>query len=90
LLGFWVQVAGVLVDFNDYMLWVNDEDKILFDLAYLPILGHWRMVMNGAPPDLAVWSMPRWGRAAWLALCGVLIVAGGYLLRTRWRVEHLS
>jgi len=90
LLGFWVQVAGVLVDFNDYMLWVNDEDKILFDLAYLPILGHWRMLMNGAPPDLAVWSMPRWGRAAWLALCGVLIVAGGYLLRTRWRMEHLS
>lgn len=87
LIGFLVQLGGVLVDFNDYMLWVNDEDKILFDPAYAPVLGHWRLIRSGYHPDLAILDVPRWAAVAWGAICGVLLVGGGYLMRSQTRAE---
>ena len=90
LIGFLIQLGGVLVDFNDYMLWINDEDKILFNPAYLPILGHWRMLWNGETPNLAILNMPRWGAIAWGAVCGTLIIAGGCLIRSQPRAEKAT
>ena len=81
LAGFAVQLGGVLVNFGDYMLWINDEDKILFNPAFTPLVGHWRMLLSGARPDLAVLNMPRWGMAVWAAVCGLLIWVGGWLVR---------
>jgi hypothetical protein len=87
LAGFLIQLGGVLVDFNDYMLWINDEDKILFDLAYVPILGHWRLMQHGHPLDLAILRLPRWVAIAWGAICGAVMIAGGYVMRLRPRSE---
>ena len=90
LIGFLIQLGGVLMDFNDYMLWINDEDKILFSPAYLPILGHWRMVWNGEAVNLAILNMPRWTTIAWVTVCGTLIVAGVCLIRSQARAEKAT
>ncbi len=75
-IGFAVQLGGLLVNFGDYMLWVNDEDKVLFNPAFTPLVGHWRMLLTGARPDLAVLNMPVWGAAAWATVCGLLMALG--------------
>jgi hypothetical protein len=87
LAGFLIQLGGVLVDFNDYMLRVNDEDKVLFVPAFLPILGHWRMLWSRATPDLAVLHVPRWAAAIWAAVCGLLVLVGGTLILS-WRTTE--
>jgi len=90
LIGFLFQVGGVLVDFNDYMLWINDEDKILFNPTYLPILGHWRMLWNGEAPNLAILNVPKWTAIAWATVSGMLILVGGCLMRSRPRAEKAT
>ena len=85
LAGFVVQLGGILIDFNDYMMWINDEDKILFNPDFLPIIGHWRMLLSGERPDLAILNLPGWGTAIWATVCGLLILAGGQLMRSERR-----
>lgn len=86
--GFVVQLGGLLVNFGDYMLWINDEDKVLFNPAFTPLIGHWRLLLNGVRPDLAVMIMPVWGAIIWAAICGLLMAAGMHwsgILRTEGR-----
>jgi hypothetical protein len=75
-LGFMVELGGVMINFGDYMMLINDEDKILFSAAYSPVWGHWRMLLAGAMPDLAWWRFPAIVQVAWVGLAGGLALAG--------------
>lgn len=86
--GFAVQLGGVLVDFGDYMLLVNDEDKVLFDPNYQPIWGHYRMIRDGAPPDLVFVAMTARAALAWvLGAAGLIFLAVAKIWRG-WRAQE--
>ncbi len=74
--GFVVELGGVVINFGDYMMLINDEDKVLFNTAFSPAWGHWRMLLNGAAPDLAWLRFPTAAQAAWIALTGGLALVG--------------
>ena len=83
-LGFAVELGGVAINFGDYMMLINDEDKVLFNAAFSPLWGHWRMLLGGAMPDLALLRQPGVVQAAWGALACLLIVVG------LWQAGRLS
>ncbi len=65
-LGVAVQLLGVLIDFNQYMLLVNDEHKILFVARYSPLIGHGRLILEGWPLDLSIFKLPLAWSLVWL------------------------
>jgi hypothetical protein len=75
-LGFAIELGGVVISFGDYMMLVNDEDKILFNAAFSPAWGHWRMLLGGAAPDLAWLRFPPIGQVVWVTLTAGLALIG--------------
>jgi hypothetical protein len=47
-----VQFLGVAIDFNQYMLLINDLSKLLFVPEYSPLIGHLQLLMGGEDFDL--------------------------------------
>ncbi|MFB0546696.1 MAG: hypothetical protein ACETWB_07285, partial [Anaerolineae bacterium] len=85
-----VQFLGVLVDFNDYMLWINDEEKILFWSGYSPLVGHLRFILNGGPLDLASGDLSAFGLSTvagrlFPLACALVLALAGFML---WRGAH--
>ena len=79
-------MLGVSVDFNRYMLEINDEAKILFSPAHSPILGHLRHLLRGEvsfgllQPEAL--GLPPAAMPVGMALCLSLLLAGAMGL---WR-----
>jgi len=48
-----VQFLGVVIDFNQYMLLINDLTKLLFIPEYSPLVGHLRLLLGGGELDLS-------------------------------------
>lgn len=48
-----VQSLGVVIDFNRYMLLVNDLTKLLFIPEYSPLIGHLQLLLGGGELDLS-------------------------------------
>lgn len=80
------QVLGVSVDFNRYMLEINDEAKILFSPAHSPILGHLHRLLEGKVSfglmELETFGLPPAATPVGMALCLGMLIAGGVGL---WR-----
>ncbi len=80
------QMLGVSVDFNRYMLEINDEAKILFSPAHSPILGHIRYLLRGEISfgllQLEALGLPPAAMPVGMALCLSLFLAGAMGL---WR-----
>jgi 4-amino-4-deoxy-L-arabinose transferase-like glycosyltransferase len=78
-LGVAVQLLAVLIDFNQHMLLVNDEHKILFVARYSPLIGHLRLILEGWSLDLSVFNLPR----AWSLICLLALALSAFVL---WRI----
>jgi hypothetical protein len=75
-LGLVVELGGVVINFGDYMMLINDEDKVLFNAAFSPVWGHWRMLLGGVAPDLAWLRFPPVARGVWVVLSVALATVG--------------
>ena len=75
------QILGVTVDFNRYMLLVNDESKILFWPQHSPLLGHAQLLAEGRELSLLLLDPGAAGMppaTAWVvALTGACLLALG-------------
>lgn len=81
--GIFVALLGVLVDFNAYMLYVNDETKVLFEARLSPLLGHLRFALEGKL-DLHAADLSAFGLGAvWLAplFYASLFVGAAFMFR---------
>jgi 4-amino-4-deoxy-L-arabinose transferase-like glycosyltransferase len=74
------QVLGVSVDFNRYMLEINDEAKILFSPAHSPILGHLNRLLEGKVSfgllQLETFGLPPAAMPLGISVCLGMLIAG--------------
>ena len=88
-----IQLGGVFIADPAYLVDLYEQalqpvpELVLWHLRYAPWLGHWRMVLQGALPDLALARIFQGGNRRVLAVWGVqaLLVAGNLL--AVWRME---
>lgn len=80
----WVQFLGVAVDFNHYMLMINDLVKLLFIPEFSPLVGHLQLLLDGeldlSAGDLLALGVPQFVVHLFHALCFVLAIGAGVAL----------
>jgi hypothetical protein len=87
MISVFVQFLGVAVDFNQYMLQVNDLTKLLFIPEYSPLIGHLQLLLSGGELDLTAGDLIALGLPEFVVhlfhvVCLMLVVGAGIAL---WR-----
>jgi hypothetical protein len=82
-----VQILGVVIDFSQYMLLINDLTKLLFIPEYSPLIGHLRLLLGGGEfdlgaGDLVAVGLPQQAVHVYHTVCSMLVVGSGAAL---WR-----
>jgi hypothetical protein len=73
LLGFGINLLGILVDFNEHFLRLPSNDDFVFNWAHFPPVAHWQILQEGAAVDL-IWL--RRGVIEWTFLLPALLLLG--------------
>jgi hypothetical protein len=80
-----VQFLGVVIDFNQYMLLVNDLTKLLFIPEYSPLIGHLHLLLGGGELDLSAGDLlalgfPQLAVHVFHVVCFILVIGAGVAL----------
>jgi hypothetical protein len=95
-ISIFVQFLGVVVDFNLYMLLINDLAKLLFIPEYSPLVGHLKFMLSGgeldlSAGDLVALGLPELAVRVFRAGCLTLVAgAGAALWRAVSRQQRVS
>lgn len=86
-ISIFVQFLGVVIDFNQYMLLINDLTKLLFIPEYSPLVGHLQLLLGGgeldlSAGDLVALGLPELAVHVFHVVCFMLVVGAGVAL---WR-----
>lgn len=87
IISVFVQFLGVAIDFNQYMLVINDLTKLLFIPEYSPLIGHLQLLLGGgefdlSAGDLVALGLPQFAVHAFHIACFMLVMGAGFAL---WR-----
>jgi hypothetical protein len=90
-LGAMIQLGGVLVSNSAYTIdlyygqYVLDMGDVLWSFRHAPLIAHWRLLLEGAQPNLAFWRCfsGAAARTALIVMLFVLLIVGGLLLARR-------
>jgi hypothetical protein len=84
-ISIFVQFLGVVIDFNQYMLLINDLTKLLFIPEYSPLVGHLQLLLGGGELDLSAGDLSALGLPQFVVhlfhlVCFVLVMGAGVAL----------
>jgi hypothetical protein len=87
MISIFVQFLGVAIDFNQYMLLIQDLAKLLFIPEYSPLVGHLQLLLGGGELDLSAGDLtasglPRFVVHVYHVVCFMLVMGAGVAL---WR-----
>ncbi|TKJ31051.1 MAG: hypothetical protein CEE40_03085 [Chloroflexi bacterium B3_Chlor] len=96
MISIFVQFLGVAIDFNQYILLIQDLTKSLFIPEYSPLLGHLQLLLAGGALDLSAGDLtaaglPRFVVHVFHVVCFILVMGAGVALwRTISRKQEAS
>jgi len=96
MISVFVQFLGVAIDFNEYVLLIQDLTKSLFIPEYSPLVGHLQLLLAGGQLDLSAGDLtaaglPRFVVHVFHVVCFILVMGAGVALwRTISRKQEAS